>query len=105
MDAQEEIPCGRRVRLIFDYIVPNKFTEMQVRDAISENKTEFVIYQIDARNPNVVIPVHTEGTVGISIYCLDIYDYEVECPVEWDFHKLGIAQFQGTPWKLFEFID
>ena len=105
MDVQEEIPHGRRVRLMFDYIVPNKFTEMQVGDAISENETELVILQIGARNPNVVIPAHTEGTVGTSIYCLDIYDYEVECPVEWDFRKLGIALFQGTPWKLFEFID
>ncbi|MCH7529916.1 hypothetical protein IIB50_02250 [Patescibacteria group bacterium] len=106
MDAQEEIPYGEKVRLILDYIVPNSFTYMQVGDYIYENDEELIIHQIGQHDMKLaVIPAQTEGTVGTSIYCHDIYDHEIECPVEWDFHSPGIAKFQGTPWKLLEFID
>ena len=46
MDAQEEIPYGEKVRLILDYIVPNRFTYMPVGDYIYENDEDIIIHQI-----------------------------------------------------------
>lgn len=99
-------PTGRKVRLIKDY---------QVRMRLPANlpKEEFIIretgvtrvkliYDLSVCNP--VIPTGTIGIVGEASMSNTIFNYDLECPVQFIYDP-RVPRTVGVPWDILEFAD
>lgn len=105
MKKPQEIPWKRKVRLTKDYKVIDPF-QLQPGDEFhtgEDGKGEFV--HKGRRLPPSIISKNSIGIINEGPYSSGLYDYVVECPVQFGLNNPRIPQTIGIPWELLEFAN